>query len=143
MCKHWRETSLINVTSVETYKGNRRRCRRPRTPVDSPLVMPANKDIASDTMLGRVEPGRTNSFVARKASGKLSHTSESSSTTVLPEHANGVEKQNGVRTQHFRSVPNRDVHEKLFRDFFELVLQQAVFEVSLSFYICQLHLLKI
>lgn len=97
--------------------------------------MPANEDTSSEdtfgaSLLRNLKPEKTNprsSQISKIESG----IDESSST--IPVLANSFtpsaqEGQKGFEKRDFRSMPFRNVHEKLFRDFFELVLQQAVFQ---------------
>lgn len=95
--------------------------------------MPANEDTSNDTTLVRTEQGEAGPPAGswRKMSGERPRM-DSSSTLNLSGLANGVEERSSAEKRDFRSMPRRDVHEKLFRDFFELVLQRAVFQVSLK-----------
>lgn len=95
------------------------------------LVMPANEDTSSDdfVVLTRIKPGRTNPPAGTQA--KMPGTDESSSSPVLSSFTASTEERKGFEKGDFRSMPYRNVHEKLFRDFFELVLQRAVFQVCM------------
>lgn len=92
--------------------------------------MPVNEDTPFSDALDRTETDerRMSAELQRTIPGKYPQTGVS----VIPEHANGT--RNGIEEQHFRSMPRREVHEKLFRNFFELVLQRAVFQVSNLFH---------
>jgi len=117
------------IDGVNTYKGNCPRCRGSRPPRPSLTAMPSNEDTSNDGTSVRTEPGRVGPPVESprwKMSGERPRASSSSS----PGLANGAEERRGVEKRDFRSTPRRDDHEKLFRDFFELVLQRAVFQVS-------------
>jgi len=127
--EHWRETSLIDVN---TYKGNCPRCRGSRPPRPSLTIMPSNENTSKDDTLMRTEPGRVGPPGVEsprwKMSGERPRANSSSSLGV----ANGTEERRSAEKRDFRSAPRQDDHEKLFRDFFELVLQRAVFQVSLK-----------
>ncbi|XP_012230302.1 cysteine sulfinic acid decarboxylase [Linepithema humile] len=86
--------------------------------------MPINEDTPSSDAFDRTEAERMSAELQRTMPGKYSQAGVS----VIPEHANGTRERNGIEEQHFRSMPRREVHEKLFRNFFELVLQRAVFK---------------
>ncbi|EFN89498.1 cysteine sulfinic acid decarboxylase [Harpegnathos saltator] len=87
--------------------------------------MPANEDTSNES-LERIEPGRISpSLSQRKMSGGLQNLASS----LLPGATVDDDLESSrVEERNFRSIPRRDIHEKLFRDFFELVLQQAVFQ---------------
>jgi len=92
--------------------------------------MPFNEDTSNDGTLVRTDPGRVDAPVESprwKMSGERPRANSSSS----PGLANGEERR-GAEKRDFRSIPRREDHERLFRDFFELVLQRAVFQVSLK-----------
>ncbi|XP_029176853.1 cysteine sulfinic acid decarboxylase [Nylanderia fulva] len=90
--------------------------------------MPANKDDTFSLSLAR----KTNPPPTGSSRSKIKlETNESSSTIpILPNSfaPSTDEACKGFRKGDFRSMPFRNVHEKLFRDFFELVLQRAVFQ---------------
>ncbi|RLU20663.1 hypothetical protein DMN91_007276 [Ooceraea biroi] len=91
--------------------------------------MPAHEDTFNESTLKRTESGGPSPATGsqRKASQDEHPASTNSSSSLkLLGCTNG--NQEGIMKGDFRSVPRRDVHEKLFRDFFELVLQQAVFQ---------------
>ncbi|XP_077275080.1 cysteine sulfinic acid decarboxylase-like [Temnothorax americanus] len=98
--------------------------------------MPINEDTSNDPTLARTKLGRAGGLPAgsrRKMSGECPQVDlpDSSSTLALsglPALANGTEERRAAEKRDFRSMPRRDAHEKLFRDFFELVLQRAVFQ---------------
>lgn len=89
--------------------------------------MPANEDTSNES-LERIEPGRISPVPPQR---KISERPQNPESTLLPGMTvNGDSERSETEKRNFRSVPRRDTHEKLFRDFFELVLQQAVFQVS-------------
>lgn len=92
-----------------------------------------NKDISNERTLARTELGNAVPPAGSrlKISGERPRADCSSSPALLVL-ANGTEEQEDTEKPDFRSRPRRDAHEKLFRDFFELVLQRAVFQVGLE-----------
>lgn len=102
-----------------------------RDPSEPSRVMPANEDTSANefapTSLARIKPERMN------PSARSQPKTDNSSSTTLPVLSNftaSTEERKGVEKGDFRSVPSRNLHEKLFKDFFELVLQRAVFQVN-------------
>lgn len=94
--------------------------------------MPANEDTSNDGTSLRMEHERASPSAEsswRKMSEERPRANPLSIPT-LPGLVNGTEESKGAEKRDFRSKPRREAHEKLFRDFFELVLQRAVFQVS-------------
>ncbi|KAL6260322.1 hypothetical protein P5V15_007853 [Pogonomyrmex californicus] len=91
--------------------------------------MPVNEDITNGVRLTQAEPGRAGPAAGsrRKMSGEHP-VADSSSMSAPSGLANGTVERQGVEKRDFRSIPRRNAHEKLFRDFLELVLQRAVFQ---------------
>lgn len=100
--------------------------------------MPANEDTSTTddfALMAQIKPEmRTNRPPAGsqpKTPGTTTDDS-SSSSAASPVLSNFTGASTGERKAiekgDFRSIPCRNVHEKLFRDFFELVLQRAVFQ---------------
>ncbi|XP_018305751.1 cysteine sulfinic acid decarboxylase [Mycetomoellerius zeteki] len=92
--------------------------------------MPANEDTSNDGTSLRMEHERASPSAEsswRKMSEERPRANPLSIPT-LPGLVNGTEELKGAEKRDFRSKPRREAHEKLFRDFFELVLQRAVFQ---------------
>lgn len=119
----------------KTYKGNRRRCRNPdRDPFEPSRAMPANEDTsANDFALARIKPERANPSAGSQS--KMSRKDDSSANLILSNFTASTEERKETEKGDFRSIPCRSIHEKLFRDFFELVLQRAVFQVNLFIFV--------
>lgn len=97
--------------------------------------MPAHEDTSKESTLNRVAPGGPGTLAGsqRKVSRECDPVSANSSSSIkLLGCTNGSQERKDGMKGDFRSIPRRDAHEKLFRDFFELVLQEAVFQVSLK-----------
>lgn len=129
---HWRETSLIAAAGV--MKGIKETAvvviDPDRDPFELSRVMPANEGTANFA-LARNKLEKTNLLAGSLS--KMPGSDDSSTNLTLSSFPASTEERKGVEKGNFRSIPCRNVHEKLFRDFFELVLQRAVFQVNVIF----------
>jgi len=106
----------------------------PDRSTDQPNVMPTHEDTSKESMLDQTESGGSTSVAGsqQKISQEHEHLASTnvSSSLKLSEFTNGNQERKQITKGDFHSIPRRNIHEKLFRDFFELILQQAVFQVS-------------
>jgi len=119
----------------------------PDRSTDQPNVMPTHEDASKESILDQTEPGGPSSVAGSQQKISRGHehlaSANFSSSLKLSEFTNGNQERKEITKGDFHSIPCRDVHEKLFRDFFELVLQQAIFQVSslkltdLCIHVCQ------
>lgn len=101
--------------------------------------MPANENISNESLEQQDSNKPTlerSTSSQRRISGELQ-----SDSLLLRGFINDNLEQNGDRKRDFRSLPRQEIHEKLFRDFFDIILQQAVFQVGTIYvntkiYIC-------
>lgn len=102
-----------------------------RDPSEPSRVMPANEGTSTDNFaVARIKLERMNPLAGfpPKMSRSDDSSTDSSTTPILSSFTASTEERKAVEKGDFRSIPCRNVHEKLFRDFFELVLQRAVFQ---------------
>lgn len=135
---HWRETSLITAAGVmKRIKETAVVVTDPeRDPSEPSRVMPANEGTSTDNFaVARIKLERMNPLAGfpPKMSRSNDSSTDSSTTPILSSFIASTEERKAVEKGDFRSIPCRNVHEKLFRDFFELVLQRAVFQVNVIF----------